>query len=133
MAETDLHRVAASLLRPEERAASPHVDSIVREAAEVWGSLAARDEVIRLLASHHVLAEVPFSLRIDDEERPVILRGTIDGLAIAADGSVTVVELKTGQARAFHQAQLDVYMRAARSLFPGRTVEGRLLYHAGSR
>jgi ATP-dependent helicase/nuclease subunit A len=131
IAEANLDRVAASLLRPEERAASEHVDAIVRKAADAWSALAARDEVVALLASGDVLAEVPFSLRIEEDGAPLILRGTIDGLAIADDGRVTVVEFKTGQPRAFHQKQLDLYVRAARALFPGQPVEGALIYTTG--
>ena len=118
----------ASLLRPEERASSPNVDAVVAQAVEIWNAVAARDEVVRLLSSTDVMAEVPFSLRIDDNGRPIILRGTIDGVAISAQGAVTVIEFKTGQPRASHQAQLDLYVRAARELFPGQAVEGVLVY-----
>ncbi|CAN5804692.1 UvrD-helicase domain-containing protein [soil metagenome] len=128
-ADADLHRVARSLLRPEERAASQDAETTVREAVTIWTAVAARAEVLRLLASADVLAEVPFSLRIEEEGRPLILRGTIDGLAIAADGSVAVVEFKTGQPRGSHQEQLDLYVMAARALFPGRMIEGLLIYH----
>jgi ATP-dependent helicase/nuclease subunit A len=131
--DAHLDRLAASLLRPEERAVSEHADAIVCKAADAWRALVVRDEVVALLASGDVLAEVPFSLRIEEDGSPLILRGTIDGLAIADDGSVTVVEFKTGQPRAFHQKQLDLYLRAARALFPGRTVEGALIYTPGSR
>jgi ATP-dependent helicase/nuclease subunit A len=127
IAEADLHRVTRSLLRPEEQASSPRVEDIIVEAAAVWSALACRVEVVRLLVGE-VVAEVPFSLRLEEGGQPVILRGTIDGLAIEADGRVSVVEFKTGQPRPFHQKQLDLYVTAARSLFPGRTVEGLLIY-----
>jgi RecB family endonuclease NucS len=41
---------------------------------------------------------------------------------------VIVVEIKTGRAWPEHQAQLAVYVEAARALFPGSEVEGRLIY-----
>jgi len=126
--DRDLNTLAASLLRPEERASSPNLDAVVAQAAEIWTAVSARDEVVRLLSSADVMAEVPFSLRIDDNGRPIILRGTIDGVAISERGAVTVVEFKTGQPRASHQEQLDLYVRAARELFPGREVEGLLVY-----
>jgi ATP-dependent exoDNAse (exonuclease V) beta subunit len=120
--------VAASLLRPEERAASSNPASVVAAAATIWTTVAAREDVVRLLESTEVMAEVPFSLRTDDDGRTILLRGTIDGVALAPDGRVTVVEFKTGQPRPFHEEQLALYVRAARELFPGRAVEGRLVY-----
>lgn len=127
IAAGDLDRVTRSLLRPEERASLPHVEAMVAAAAAIWTSLAAREDVARLLTTN-VVAEVPFSMRLDDDRSPVILRGTIDGMAIDANGSVTVVEFKTGQRRAVHLRQLDLYVRAARLLFPGKPVEGLLIY-----
>ncbi|CAN5804077.1 hypothetical protein BH24ACI5_BH24ACI5_06760 [soil metagenome] len=117
-------------MRPEERAAAQDVETTVRQAVTIWTAVASRAEVVRLLASADVLAEVPFSLRIEEKGRPLILRGTIDGLAVAADGSVAVVEFKTGQPRGSHQKQLEVYVLAARALFPGRTIEGLLIYNS---
>ena len=57
-----------------------------------------------------------------------LLRGTIDCLVQDAAGVVTVIEIKTGRARPEHQAQLDLYLEAARSLYPGRPVRGLLLH-----
>jgi ATP-dependent helicase/nuclease subunit A len=131
-ANADVTALAASLLRPEERAACPDVQSVAEQAAAIWNTVAGRDEVVSLLGSVDVMAEVPFSLQINDAGRRAVLRGTMDGVAIAEDGRVTVVEFKTGQRRAVHQAQLDLYVRAARELFPGRPVEGLLIYQGGS-
>jgi RecB family endonuclease NucS len=119
---------ASSLLRPDERASSADPDAVISTAAEIWTAVADRDDVKRLLGSAEVIAEVPFSLRVEEDGRMAILRGTIDGISIGHDGSVTVVEFKTGQRRPVHQEQLDIYLRAARELFPGRTVEGLLVY-----
>jgi hypothetical protein len=38
------------------------------------------------------------------------------------------VVVPTGRRRDWHQHQLDLYVRAARCLFPGLAVEGRLVY-----
>jgi hypothetical protein len=47
---------------------------------------------------------------------------------------VLVLELKTGKPLAEHRQQLDVYIGAARALFPGASVEGRLIYaHGGTK
>lgn len=129
LAETlRVEALAASLLRPDERASSADPNVVVQTAAEIWSAVAAREDVARLLAGAEVMAEVPFSLRIEEDGRTVILRGTIDGVSLAHDGTVTVVEFKTGQPRPVHQAQLDIYLRAARELFPGRPLEGLLVY-----
>jgi len=56
-----------------------------------------------------------------------VVRGTIDCLIAAAD-RVTVLEFKTGKPRPQHQAQADVYRAAAQAIFPGFTVESRLVY-----
>jgi RecB family endonuclease NucS len=60
----------------------------------------------------------------------VVLRGTIDCLVQREDGSVVVVEFKSGQPAALHRRQLDLYVEAARALFPGAAIEGRLIYPA---
>jgi RecB family exonuclease len=101
---------------------------VVSTALDLWTGLRRREDIAALLASSELLTEVPFSLRIEEAEGSVILRGTIDCLAIAADGSVSVVELKTGGRRESHQRQLDLYVRAARALFPGRQVQGHLIH-----
>ena len=41
---------------------------------------------------------------------------------------MTVIEVKTGAARPEHESQLALYLEAARALFGGRQVDGRLLY-----
>jgi RecB family endonuclease NucS len=59
------------------------------------------------------------------------VRGTIDCLILnQTDGGakVVAVEFKTGRKRAEHQQQLDVYVAAARELFPGADVSGVLIY-----
>jgi ATP-dependent helicase/nuclease subunit A len=119
---------ARRLLDPEEQAAAGDVDGLVRSALDAWRRMRARADVIALLASGHVLFEVPFSLRRSGDE-PVILRGAIDCLVVGP-GGVMVVEFKTGSRRAAHQRQLDVYLEAAGLLFPGSRVEGRLIYAA---
>ena len=64
-------------------------------------------------------------MKMDDR---TIVRGSIDCLIQTDDGRITIVELKTGARRAEHAAQLAVYVDAARSLFPGASVDGLLVY-----
>jgi ATP-dependent exoDNAse (exonuclease V) beta subunit len=81
---------------------------------------------------------VPFSYLAEDASaggppsRAVILRGTIDCLIQRDDGSVVVLEFKTGRPRPGHRRQLDLYVDAARNLFRGAAVEGRLIYAGDS-
>jgi ATP-dependent exoDNAse (exonuclease V) beta subunit len=67
---------------------------------------------------------VPFSVR----SGAGVLRGTIDCLIRKPDGSVLVIEFKSGNQHPAHQAQLDSYIEAAQLMFPGSQVEGRLIY-----
>ncbi len=103
-------------------------------AVTAWRAMHTREDVSALLASGSRLHEVPFSLLVETASalhgagNGLILRGTIDCLIRREDGSIVVVEFKSGAPRAFHQSQLDLYVEAARSLFPGTSVDGRLIY-----
>lgn len=123
---------AAALLTAEERSTLVDAGATVEAAVRLWRQMRARADVAALLSEGRRLYEVPFSLqRAPAPETPaasVVLRGTIDCLVIRADGSVVVIEFKTGAPRASHQPQLAVYEEAARALFPGARVEGRLVY-----
>ena len=79
-----------------------------------------------MLKSGEPLFEVPFSVRAAGAQ--TILRGTFDCLVRRSDGVVTVLELKTGKPLPEHREQLDIYLAAARALFPGTAVEGNLIY-----
>jgi ATP-dependent helicase/nuclease subunit A len=61
--------------------------------------------------------------------RTTIIRGSIDCLACHLDeGRITVVEIKTGRPKSWHERQLDLYVTAVRAMYPGMLVEGRLIY-----
>jgi RecB family endonuclease NucS len=118
---------ARALALDDELAAVEDPDAAVREAAETFRTLVTRKDVQALLQSGNRLHEVPFSFTRDGR----LLRGTIDCLIMKssdAGGEVVVVEFKTGRKRAEHQQQLDVYVDAARALFPEADVRGALLY-----
>ena len=119
---------ARTLLSPDERVDTDAVDPIVSEAVTTWRGFAGRADVSTLLSSGRVMHEVPFSLSTRRDNEPVILRGTIDCVVEAADGSVVIVEFKTGRSNPSHQRQLDLYVEAASTLFPGARVVGRLIY-----
>jgi hypothetical protein len=57
-----------------------------------------------------------------------VVRGSTDCLVVRPNGSILVLEFKTGQPNGSHQRQLQVYLAAARAMFPGAPVEGRIIY-----
>jgi ATP-dependent exoDNAse (exonuclease V) beta subunit len=127
---------ARALLAPAERALIVDVDAIVQAAVDLWQKMRLRQDVAALFATGERLYEVPFSMRLPrlatavtaTEPEFTILRGSIDCLVVRPDGSVVVVEFKTGRPRVSHEQQLDIYVDAARLLFPGASVSGQLIY-----
>jgi ATP-dependent helicase/nuclease subunit A len=116
---------AADLLTVEERASIPDPDALVHQAVTACARIRALPGIPELLQNGRVRFELPFSYKVD---AALILRGAIDCVVERPDGSVMILEFKSGRPRASHEAQLDVYLRAARALFPGRSVDGRLVY-----
>jgi ATP-dependent exoDNAse (exonuclease V) beta subunit len=123
--EPALQQQAAALIESKERAAIPDTASFVATVASTYTAMRARDDVRAIFEHGEPLFEVPFSWRLAAGD---VLRGTIDCLVVRRDGSVVVVDFKTGRERPDHRAQLDVYVKAASTLFPGRRVDGVLLY-----
>ncbi len=120
---------AVTAMEREERARADH-RALAEEAAGVYRRAVRRPDVGELLEGD-CRFEVPFTLRRDGDDGdggPVFVRGAIDCLRRRPDGGVTVVELKTGAPRPGHETQLALYLEAARALFPGRPVDGRVLY-----
>jgi ATP-dependent helicase/nuclease subunit A len=122
------HRHARDLLTAVERASLADVDAVAATALDAWRRMRDQPELARVLSSGEVLHEVPFSLLDPGADPPAVLRGTIDCLVRRPDGSVVVVELKTGRPQLVHEQQLDVYVRAARACFPRAAVERLLVY-----
>jgi ATP-dependent exoDNAse (exonuclease V) beta subunit len=125
---TDWLAVAARLLRPEERVAAADLDAVLGDAVAAWKRLRERPDVSAVLRSGEAVYEVPFSLLEREDGMPVILRGAIDCLVRRPDGSLVVVELKTGRPNPAHERQLDLYVRAAQTCYPDAAVERLLVY-----
>jgi ATP-dependent exoDNAse (exonuclease V) beta subunit len=77
-----------------------------------------------LYASGDTLHEVPFTMLAEG----TWLRGTIDCLVRHGQHHLTVLEFKTGRPRPEHEAQVDLYRRAAAQMFPGCVIDARLVY-----
>lgn len=116
--------VAARLLKPDEAVTFERPSEIVSTALAGYRRLREQPEVTRLIDEGEHAHEVPFSIAEDG----VVVRGAIDCLIRKPDGSIVVLEFKSGAPQTIHQIQLDLYVRAARSMFPDAPVEGRLVY-----
>jgi ATP-dependent helicase/nuclease subunit A len=101
------------------------IDAVIERAVRWGGRLRGDARVAGLLANGRAFYEVPFALSIDEG---TIVRGSIDCLVRGDDGRIAVVELKTGLRRPEHESQLQVYVEAARALFPEASVSGLLVY-----
>ena len=124
---TDAVELCRRLLRAEERVAIDDAESLLSRAATVWLNARSREDVATALAGAARMFELPFSATVDATSP--IVRGTIDCLVRKPDGSILVVEFKTGRTRPIHQRQLDVYVAAARQFHPDApAVSGTLLY-----
>jgi ATP-dependent helicase/nuclease subunit A len=125
---------ARRLALPDELANVDDPPAVLGDAVSVFLELRRRPDIAALLDGAECLYEVPFSMIVDTGAAPgadrgtAIVRGTIDCLARLSDGRLLIVEIKTGQPRAWHREQLGWYVDAARQLFPGRPVEGMVLY-----
>jgi ATP-dependent helicase/nuclease subunit A len=117
---------ALRLLTPEERAPLERADELAAAAAALWLRARVRPDVVAALAGERQ-HEVPFSLVEEGSPRRVV-RGVIDCLVRKPDGSVLVVELKTGRPDPAHARQLALYLSAARAWCRSGRVSGVLLY-----
>ncbi|MCA1586300.1 MAG: PD-(D/E)XK nuclease family protein [Acidobacteria bacterium] len=115
-----------ALLTDEERAMVFDESQVTDRAAAIYAELLDRDDVRALVGLGRVLHEVAFSLRLADG---TLMRGIIDCLVVTPT-RVVVIEVKTGGPAGVHEMQLGWYVDAARSIFAGVEVEGRLIYAA---
>ncbi len=100
------------------------IASVIRLHAAVLADAQLRE----WLARPDTRFEVPVTLRMSDAGGDEsLVRGTIDAL-VTLDEAIVVIEFKTGGRRSWHERQLALYLDAVRALWPGRRVEGRLVY-----
>jgi len=120
----DVRRALDLMPRADEPMDPALIGEIISRAARVYSTICARDDVREICAGGERLHEVPFTMR----ERGDVLRGTIDCVVRRGDGSVFVLEFKTGRPRPEHRVQLGLYKRAAEHIFAGSRVEALLVY-----
>ncbi|MGE5359441.1 MAG: UvrD-helicase domain-containing protein [Bacteroidales bacterium] len=123
---------ACTMLESEAFFTGRAAAAMAQRAADAVAALCAQPALAPLVASGRWWHEVPFSMISSPQEAgradsSVIVRGVIDSLVEVGE-VVTVVELKTGRARPQHEAQLDVYVAAAKLLYPGRAIRGVVAY-----
>ena len=126
---SDAEARVIALMTGEERARPDH-RQVAAEVAGIYRRALAQPDVAMLLGGD-CLFEVPFSMRRDEVDAAggvVIVRGTIDCVRRWSGGRLTVFELKTGRFRSHHERQLALYVDAARALFPGAAVDGKVVY-----
>jgi hypothetical protein len=118
---------ARRLLRPEERVDVVDLEALITSVAAVYSDLRTRPDVQALLASGRCLYEVPFSYAPEDRPGECV-RGAIDCLVLAEDGSATVVEFKTGAPRPEHERQVELYVQALCRALGHDRVLARVIY-----
>ncbi len=135
-AREEIKHYATRLLRTDEKVATDNCDALVSRVVNAYLSILDQSDIMSIMRDP-CLFEMPFSLKLegssDGQMESVagtksILRGTIDCLVKRSNGSLTVVEFKTGSPQLEHRTQLDLYVLAIRELFPEIAVEGVLVY-----
>ena len=117
-----LRAMVVRVARHDERheVAAP---GLIDDVVAMFRAVCRRQDVRDVYTAGEAFHEVPFTLLSDGR----IVRGTIDCLIRSAD-IVTVLEFKTGRRRRGHDAQVDLYRRAAQAIFPDARIDARVIY-----
>ena len=97
---------------------------IVGDVVARFRALRDRSELKMHYEAGAVFHEVPFSLAAEGQ----IIRGAIDCLIRLGDGSIRILEFKTGRRRDAHKRQAEIYRRAAEAIFADRAVAVDVVY-----
>ncbi len=128
-----VHRAVASgalAESPERRAAIVAALGVTghgevnRSALAALERLAARPDIQALMSGPAVQHEVALSWQGPDG---TTLRAVVDAVVRRTDGSVTLVEFKTGAPREADARQLQAYVEGVRRLLPAVPVDGRII------
>jgi ATP-dependent helicase/nuclease subunit A len=118
---------ASRLVRAEERVDVSDIRELAASAVAMYTAFRSRADVAALLGAGECFYEVPFSFAPPDRPGDLV-RGAIDCLVVAEDGSATVLEFKTGVPRPEHEAQAGVYGQAIQAAIGAPHVSIRVLY-----
>jgi ATP-dependent exoDNAse (exonuclease V) beta subunit len=119
-----LTSTAETLLRRERHVEAATDPETIKETIARFRALREHGELRTDYETSDVFHEVPFSFFADG----CIVRGAIDCLIRRADGSVRILEFKTGRRRDEHQRQVELYRRAAAAVFPEASVTVDVVY-----
>jgi ATP-dependent helicase/nuclease subunit A len=115
--------VIETLLRKHDGAVSPD-SKIASMIVARFRALRSDADLCAQYAAGDVFHEVPFTFSADG----VVVRGAIDCLICQTDGSVRILEFKTGRRREAHDRQAEFYRRAVAAIFPGKIVSAQVVY-----
>jgi ATP-dependent helicase/nuclease subunit A len=121
--ETVLASTIEELRRREDAAAAADA-RVIGDVRTRFEALRGHAEVRTQYQSGEVFHEVPFTLSANGE----IIRGAIDCLIRQKDGSIRILEFKTGRRRDEHLRQAELYKRAAAAIFPDSMIMINVLY-----
>jgi ATP-dependent helicase/nuclease subunit A len=121
--ESRLATAVTECLRREHGTAKADPD-VIRNVSARFRALRDSPELKFHYETGSVFHEVPFSFSTDGQ----IIRGAIDCLIRNADGSIRIVEFKTGGRRDEHLRQAEFYRRAAEAIFADIVVSVDVLY-----
>jgi ATP-dependent helicase/nuclease subunit A len=125
--DDELSAMAQQLARPDELVDIADRQAFFARTLGRYRALRSNAELEELLARGDVAYEVPVSYRPPDRAGDVV-RGVIDCLVRSPDGSLTVIEFKTGVPRSEHETQVALYVAALREIWPDRAINVRILY-----
>ena len=121
--ETVLASTIEALRRREDTDAAADARAIPEVLAR-FAALRRHADVRAQYESGEVFHEVPFTCSVDGQ----IIRGAIDCLIRQKDGSIRILEFKTGRRRDEHERQAEFYKRAAAAVFPDSMIVINVLY-----
>jgi ATP-dependent exoDNAse (exonuclease V) beta subunit len=119
--------IALHLMRDHEIDGVADLDATGNAACEAYASICACEDVRALYKAGRALHEIPFTMSMVGR----IVRGTIDCVVETAPGALTLLEFKTGRERLEDRQQVQLYLQALRRLFPGASIDARLVYTGG--
>lgn len=127
LSQSAIAAIVPYVIRPEDAVEIGDMKRLSHAAAEMYMRLRKHPDVVKLLSEGRCHYEVPFSFHPPD--RPdVVIRGRVDCLVDRPDGSLVILEFKTGQPRPEHQRQVEFYRAAVGAAVPDREIRAQLVY-----